>query len=1283
MFKILVLLLRVAVFTLVICGSRAAAQHKTAVYNNIVYILINNKIERYDLATESWLEKITTFTSGNNYDDYLCVDGDGILLASKRTFMQYNHNGIVKNSFPGVFSGGSIPTYFKYGTFLLEFNRDKVINGYEVLNGQHVKAYNLNKGNEVTESPLTIVVNKIVHEESSNRLFLLSGSSYEYYGIATATLDQNGVVTMGTPTLHDNSIPGWDHLQMSLPLTNVWKDKYRKSIHLGHSLEFFTEDKTIKETFHATTATESPNDNYMYALNVDNQMLVLDQNRKLVNVHILDQAADFIHYHNDHIYFFDLKITTNHPSPTVTKKGKDSLLNLAQSEIPENYTHPKDFKPLNVNSQGIHYRYDVAKNLILRWDTSAHAYLAPLPLPKGAKDPYCDTANARIYFSFSSGGVAYLDTADNSIHFIALLHKNAVVIGIIDSSKIICRTNAESAAGRLFVVDVYGNTTRSKIDRYNDNLFASYYFLPTIAEWIPNANAIIAFTESLYETSLKYAYYNQSPEQFRNLLSGELSPIYNDQYESTKSYAYPSKTTKSYAISPDKSKFIYRDGRLYNTSDCSYAAQSIPTSFDHVLWIDEKIITSKQLSSSLEIAQWDNALQMVKKNIFPGFLIDMEQLPNGNILIVRKTIDNKIQNEIYDTNLNVLPPTEFETPSIALVESGNNSINLTWSDVASEAAYTIQRRTLESNQWITISEAGKDAVDFTYSEVPVNTISEYRIYAHNGDVQSAYSNIVFIDTRFPSNQLQLITQQVKSNSIIISWTQPERASTVHLRWRESNLTEWQEEKIVPIQDPYEIILLKSGVEYTIEAFGISNRYGTTEIFSSLTHTTIPTVARSFQASVMNQRKVKLNWLDAKGENYYRLDKRIGDAEWQTLASLPQNSISYEDASIIPNVTYQYRLSAINQGGAATTNGITIATTPNQRGSAGAMTTLTPQSNSETLNPVENLSNTVGTYVGNVRDYMGDVTGSFTSFKINSTGSFSASFQIANRKSSFKGKLSPGGYYQFIDKDNNSVELQLCVHPRGHKVMKGRFLVDYAEYVFDLVRPVTNTNLAGSYTGAGKYSVNAYASHMAYGVMTMQIAKDGKITIMGRNPEAFKTTASTYLREDLTFECFTGKTTKWSKVGNFYASYAGVFEEVANVCDFHGKIDIYFEEGLSYGKSSSLDMIGSRYTYIKGRNPINLSTSPWHAHLLQYRFNGSHQETTFTVLPDGVITNNAMQMSINPKTGEYKAKILVYGVNVLFDGVIIQKQQKIIGVNAAVDSFHILDVEELWNPLQGN
>jgi fibronectin type 3 domain-containing protein len=87
------------------------------------------------------------------------------------------------------------------------------------------------------------------------------------------------------------------------------------------------------------------------------------------------------------------------------------------------------------------------------------------------------------------------------------------------------------------------------------------------------------------------------------------------------------------------------------------------------------------------------------------------------------------------------------SPAVMKTVHGATQIDLTWTDVADETGYRIERSADGAGGWITLATTGQDVVRYRDAELVPGTTYYYRVFATNADGDSAPSDVVSVTTR--------------------------------------------------------------------------------------------------------------------------------------------------------------------------------------------------------------------------------------------------------------------------------------------------------------------------------------------------------------------------------------------------------------------------------------------------------------------------------------------------------------------------------------------------------
>lgn len=126
------------------------------------------------------------------------------------------------------------------------------------------------------------------------------------------------------------------------------------------------------------------------------------------------------------------------------------------------------------------------------------------------------------------------------------------------------------------------------------------------------------------------------------------------------------------------------------------------------------------------------------------------------------------------------------------------------------------------------------------------------------------------------------------------------------------------------------------------------------------------VPSNLSAATISQTRIDLSWTDnSTNEDGFKIERSAVGASgsWSQIASTMANTVSYSDASLSANTTYQYRIRAFNSGGDSSSSNTILATT-------------LPDSPAVTTNPATNITTSSATLNGLANPNGGSTTAWF-------------------------------------------------------------------------------------------------------------------------------------------------------------------------------------------------------------------------------------------------------------------------------------------------------------------
>ena len=324
------------------------------------------------------------------------------------------------------------------------------------------------------------------------------------------------------------------------------------------------------------------------------------------------------------------------------------------------------------------------------------------------------------------------------------------------------------------------------------------------------------------------------------------------------------------------------------------------------------------------------------------------------------------------TSSQLLPPSAPTNLQASAVS--NTQINLTWSNVANESGYRIERKTGTGGSFAEIGTVGANVTSFSNTTgLSANTTYCYRVRAFNDAGNSGFSNESCATTLGPPNAPSNLQASTASSS------------QINLTWNDNsnNETQFRIERRIG-SGAYVFLVNKAAGSTSHSDGGLSsnttytyrvraeNSFGNSAFSNEASATTqegLPNTPTNLIATAISTSQINLTWNDnSNNETQFRIERRIGSGAFVFLTNKPAGSTSHSDAGLTPNTTYTYRVRAENNvGNSGFSNEATAATAPTISRSPSSMNfTATPGSNPAPQN-LEIRNSGVGTLNWSVSD----------------------------------------------------------------------------------------------------------------------------------------------------------------------------------------------------------------------------------------------------------------------------------------------------------------------------
>ena len=299
-------------------------------------------------------------------------------------------------------------------------------------------------------------------------------------------------------------------------------------------------------------------------------------------------------------------------------------------------------------------------------------------------------------------------------------------------------------------------------------------------------------------------------------------------------------------------------------------------------------------------------------------------LTEGTNYFYRVRATNAVGDSAYSNEANA---TTFTNPpdaptGLAATTTSSTQIDLSWTDVANETGFKIERKTGVGGSYSQIATVGAGVVTYSNTGLAPNTTYYYRVRATNAGGDSPYSNEANATTldSAPAAPSALAATAVSTTQINLSWTDNASNETGFKIERKTgsggtyaeigtvgaNVTTYNDAGLSPTTTYY----------YRVRATNSIGDSGYSNEANATTSTPIPDAPSDLTATVFSSSEIDLTWTDnSSNETGFKIERKLGvGGTYSQIATVGAGVVSYNDTSLVVNTTYYYRVRATNAGG---------------------------------------------------------------------------------------------------------------------------------------------------------------------------------------------------------------------------------------------------------------------------------------------------------------------------------------------------------------------------------
>lgn len=259
------------------------------------------------------------------------------------------------------------------------------------------------------------------------------------------------------------------------------------------------------------------------------------------------------------------------------------------------------------------------------------------------------------------------------------------------------------------------------------------------------------------------------------------------------------------------------------------------------------------------------------------------------------------------------------TPTLAATIASATQVNLSWTNVANESGYRLQRDGVE------IATPAADTSSFQDTAATAGGTHTYRVQAWNAQGDSNWSTIQA--TTMPAAPAGLTATAASDTSINLSWGDVAGETGYKIEQStQSNATFAQVATTAANVTSYSRTGLSPGTTYyfQVRANNSGGDSGYSNEANATTTQSPPATPTGLTATAVSSSRINLSWNNVTGESQYEV-VRVGNGP---IATPGADVTTAADTGLNPGTQYSYQVRAGNAAGWSSYSATVSATTPN-------------------------------------------------------------------------------------------------------------------------------------------------------------------------------------------------------------------------------------------------------------------------------------------------------------------------------------------------------------------
>ncbi|MDO8544397.1 MAG: fibronectin type III domain-containing protein [Opitutaceae bacterium] len=277
------------------------------------------------------------------------------------------------------------------------------------------------------------------------------------------------------------------------------------------------------------------------------------------------------------------------------------------------------------------------------------------------------------------------------------------------------------------------------------------------------------------------------------------------------------------------------------------------------------------------------------------------------------------------------PPPPAPTGLTATAVS-SSQIDLTWTDVADETSYKIERSPAGAGSWTQVGTNAANDVTFSDTGLPANTAFDYRVKASNANGDSGPSNVATATTFVapPPAPTGLTATAVSSSQIDLTWTDVAGETSYKIERSPAGTGSWTQ---VGTNVANAVTFSNTGLpagtsfDYRVKASNAGGDSAPSNVATATTFSGPPPAPTGLVATAVSASEIFLTWTDVASETSYKIERSpAGAGSWTQVGTNAANDVDFLDGGLPASTSFDYRVKASNASGDSAPSNVATATT---------------------------------------------------------------------------------------------------------------------------------------------------------------------------------------------------------------------------------------------------------------------------------------------------------------------------------------------------------------------